>query len=137
MRGECGQGSASAANARQPPTRRILRVPKAYVVSDVTLNDAVGAYRELAAASITLHGGRYVVRGGEITVLEGDWRPKMPVIAEFSSRSAAEAWYRSTEYAQALAYRDAAPAEPRFFLFDYPWHGTGGCASDHTGAGNP
>jgi hypothetical protein len=74
MRGECGQGNASAANARQPPTRRILRVPKAYVVSDVTLlnNDAAGAYRELAAASITLHGGRYVVRGGEITVLEGD-----------------------------------------------------------------
>jgi uncharacterized protein (DUF1330 family) len=78
-----------------------------------------------------------VIRGGEITVLEGDWRPKMLVIAEFSGRSAAEARYRSTEYAQALAYVDAAPAEPRFFLFDYPWHGTGGCASDQTEAGNP
>jgi len=43
-----------------------------------------------------------------VTDLEGDWRPKMLVIAEFPSRAAAEAWYRSPEYARALAHRDAA-----------------------------
>jgi hypothetical protein len=36
MRGECGQGSAPATNARQPPTGRILRAPKAYVVAAIT-----------------------------------------------------------------------------------------------------
>jgi uncharacterized protein (DUF1330 family) len=83
---------------------------KAYVMSDVTVrdNDAVEAYREAAAASIARHGGRYVVRGGDLTVLEGQWRPRMLVIAEFPSLAAAEIWYRSPEYARALAYRDAA-----------------------------
>ena len=82
----------------------------AYIISDVTLKnaDAAKTYREAAAASIAHHGGRYVVRGGEVTVLEGDWRPTMLVIAEFPSREAAEAWYRSPEYARALEHRDAA-----------------------------
>jgi len=82
---------------------------KVYVISDVTLkdNDAAKSYREAAAASIAYHGRRYVVRGGDVTVLEGDWRPKMLVVAEFPSRAAAEAWYRSPEYARAVAHRDA------------------------------
>ncbi len=83
---------------------------KAYIISDVTLrnNDAAKAYREAAAAAIAHHGGRYVVRSGDVTVLEGDWRPNMLVIAEFPSRAVAEAWYRSAEYARALEHRDAA-----------------------------
>lgn len=74
-------------------TKGIALVAIVYVISDVTLrnNDAAKAYRELAAASIEQHGGRYVVRGGEITVLEGDWRPQMLVVAEFPSRAAADA----------------------------------------------
>jgi uncharacterized protein (DUF1330 family) len=85
-------------------------VPKAYIISDVSFKneDAAHAYRELAAASIEHHGGRYVVRGGEVSVLEGEWRPGMLVIAEFPSRDAAERWYRSAEYGKALAYGDAA-----------------------------
>jgi len=66
---------------------------RAYIISDVTLknNDAAKAYREAAAASIAYHGERYVVRGGEVTVLEGDWRPNMLVIVEFPNRAVAEA----------------------------------------------
>ncbi len=85
-------------------------MPKAYIISDVSLKDedAAHAYRELAAASIEHHGGCYVVRGGKVSVLEGEWRPRMLVIAEFPSRDAAERWYHSPEYGKALAYRDAA-----------------------------
>ena len=38
----------------------------AYVISDVATVDprALARYRELAATSITRHGGRYLVRGG-------------------------------------------------------------------------
>ncbi len=83
---------------------------KTYIISDVTFKDkeALSAYRELAAASIAHHGGHYVVRGGQVTVLEGDWRPSLLVIVEFPNRAAAENWYRSPEYAKAHAYRDAA-----------------------------
>jgi uncharacterized protein (DUF1330 family) len=43
----------------------------AYIISDVTIKEgaAIETYRQRAAASIAQHGGRYVVRGGEIEVL--------------------------------------------------------------------
>jgi uncharacterized protein (DUF1330 family) len=82
----------------------------AYVISDVTLRDAaaVEIYRARAAASIAQHGGRYIVRGGAIEVLEGEWTPRMIVIAEFPDMERARAWYRSPDYAAALEFRDQA-----------------------------
>jgi uncharacterized protein (DUF1330 family) len=83
---------------------------KSYIISDVAFRDehAVAAYRELAATSIAHYGGRYIVRGGRIIVLEGKWHPTILIVVEFPSRAVAEEWYRSPEYAKALAYRDAA-----------------------------
>ncbi len=82
----------------------------AYVISDVTARDpgAWQAYRTRAAASIARHGGRYLVRGGAVELLEGAWNPRLIVVVEFPSREQAQAWYRSPEYAEALAVRDMA-----------------------------
>jgi uncharacterized protein (DUF1330 family) len=82
----------------------------AYIISDVTIKDgaAIDIYRQRAAASIAQHGGRYIVRGGEIEVLEGAWRPRAIIIAEFPDMERARTWYRSAEYASALALRDEA-----------------------------
>ena len=68
---------------------------------------ALEAYRRLAAASIARHGGRYLARGGAMTVLEGEWRAGAVLLA-FPSVGAARAWYSSPDYAEALAHRDAA-----------------------------
>ena len=48
-----------------------------YVISDVTIRDrqAFEAYRTRAAASIAAHGGRYLIRGGDVETLEGDLLP--------------------------------------------------------------
>ena len=82
----------------------------AYLISDVTVRDAQAfqAYRARAAASIEQHGGRYLVRGGAIEGLEGSWGPTTIIVVEFPSIEAAHNWYRSPEYAVALAYRDDA-----------------------------
>jgi uncharacterized protein (DUF1330 family) len=40
-------------------------------------------------------GGRYLVRGGTHTVLEGDWKPTRLVIVEFPSIEAAQSFYMS------------------------------------------
>jgi len=82
----------------------------AYVISDVEIRDAaaIDTYRARAAASIVHHGGRYLIRGGAVEVLEGDWTPRAVVIAEFPDLERARAWYRSAEYASALAVRDEA-----------------------------
>jgi uncharacterized protein (DUF1330 family) len=80
------------------------------LISDVTARDAVTLeiYRARAATSIAAHGGRYLVRGGAVEVLEGKWSPRAIIIAEFPDMDAARAWYRSPDYASALEVRDQA-----------------------------
>jgi len=81
----------------------------AYIVSDLTIKDAeaIKEYRTRAAASIARHGGRYLVRGGAVERLEGDWQPNI-IVVEFPDSDAARRWYRSPEYAAALEVRDQA-----------------------------
>ena len=81
----------------------------AFVVSRVRMKPgrSLDEYRRLAAESIERHGGRYLVRGGEQQVLEGEWAPAT-VIVEFPTSEAARAWYASSDYAKALQYRDEA-----------------------------
>jgi uncharacterized protein (DUF1330 family) len=82
----------------------------AYVISDVSARDqaAFETYRTRAADSIARHGGRYVVRGGAIDALEGDWQPRTLVIVEFPDLESARRWYKSRDYAAALEVRDRA-----------------------------
>jgi uncharacterized protein (DUF1330 family) len=82
----------------------------AYIISDLKIRDAaaIETYRTRAAASIAQHGGRYLARSGPLEVLEGGWAPSSIVIVEFPDMERARAWYRSPEYAAALAVRDQA-----------------------------
>jgi len=82
----------------------------AYLISDVSIRDnqAFQVYRTRAAASIAKYGGRYLVRGGAIEPLEGTWSPGTIVVVEFPDVERARTWYRSPEYADALAVRDEA-----------------------------
>jgi uncharacterized protein (DUF1330 family) len=50
-------------------------------------------------------GGRYLVRGGKHTVMEGDWQPTRLVIFEFPSEAAALSFYDSPEYQPLKAIR--------------------------------
>jgi uncharacterized protein (DUF1330 family) len=82
----------------------------AYLVVDITVKDAAtyDQYRRLAPPSIALYGGRYLARGGETAVLEGDWKPTRLVILEFPTLEKAKAWWASPEYAEAKALRQRA-----------------------------
>ena len=57
----------------------------AYVLVDCDVTDPVRyeEYRRLAPVVIAKYGGRYLVRGGATTVLEGEWQPKRIVVLEF------------------------------------------------------
>jgi uncharacterized protein (DUF1330 family) len=82
----------------------------AYLISDVIVRDPVAfeIYRNRAAASIHAFGGRYLVRGGEISVMEGKRHPSALVIVEFPDAETAKRWYASRKYAAALEVRDRA-----------------------------
>jgi uncharacterized protein (DUF1330 family) len=77
-----------------------------YVIfhAEVTDPTAYGEFKRLAEVAIAKHGGRYLVRGGALEALEGDWLPRM-VLLEFESLEAGLAFYRSDEYGAARAVR--------------------------------
>jgi uncharacterized protein (DUF1330 family) len=79
----------------------------AYVVVDITVRDKAEyeRYKGPAAAAVAAYGGRYLVRGGNVQVLEGSWLPPRFVILEFPTAEAARAWWAASEYAPAKALR--------------------------------
>ena len=74
-------------------------------------------YKPKAAASIVAAGGRYLVRGGEVEVLEGEAPAGRTVVLEFSTMQAARAWYRSEEYNEIRKIREGA-ARVRMYIVD-------------------
>ena len=73
-----------------------------YVVADVRVTDEAG-FADFAAgvpASIERHGGKYIIRGGDPEVRQGDWAPPRFVVVEFDSVEAGRAWLDSESYAE-------------------------------------
>jgi len=82
----------------------------AYVIADVRQaldQEALVEYRRGNTEAVARHGGRFIVRGGEVQVLEGPWPHERVVIMEFDDAAAARAWYESDEYAPLKAMRQA------------------------------
>jgi uncharacterized protein (DUF1330 family) len=82
----------------------------AYVLGDITVTDPdrYADYTAHTEASLAPFGGRFVVRGGDHAVLEGDWRPGRLVVIEFPSAQAARDWYGSDAYRAILPIRQEA-----------------------------
>ena len=82
---------------------------RAYLVADVDVTDPDGyeRYKQLSSAAVDLYGGRFLVRGGPVEVLEGEVEPHRLVVIEFDSAEAVHRWYHSPEYAQARGVRQA------------------------------
>lgn len=81
----------------------------AYVIANVTIEDPVRYedYKRMVPGTLTAFGGRFIARGGQIEVLEGNWKPNRLVILEFPSVERARAWWNSPEYSEAKALRQA------------------------------
>jgi uncharacterized protein (DUF1330 family) len=61
-------------------------------------------YRKQVVATVEPFGGRFIARGGKLTV-EGQWQHPRTVIIEFPARDSAEAWYKSAEYQKIIGLR--------------------------------
>ena len=91
----------------------------AYVIVDVKINDPenYARYRPLVPATLEAYGGRFVVRGGALQSLEGDWAPERMVVMEFPSVEQARKWWNSPEYAPAKALRQRS-ADTRMLVVE-------------------
>lgn len=80
---------------------------KAYAIAylrDVDVNEQIAEYIERIDATLAPYGGRFLVHGGALTPLEGEWTGDL-VMVEFPDSTAAREWYDSPAYQAILRLR--------------------------------
>ncbi len=82
----------------------------AYIVVQIEITDpeTFETYRAQVPATLEPYGGEYIVRGGDMEILEGEWATPRCVILRFPDMDAAKAWHASAEYQGPKALRQAA-----------------------------
>lgn len=91
----------------------------AYLICRIHVTDPqrYDEYKKLTPAAIAKHGGRFVVRGGPVTTLEGPDEHDRVVVIEFPTMERAKAFWDGPEYATAKALRKSA-ATAQFILVE-------------------
>jgi uncharacterized protein (DUF1330 family) len=82
----------------------------AYIIVETDIHDPeqYERYKAASPGAVAAGGGKFVARGGELTVLEGDWNPNRIVILEFPDLESAKRFYDSEIYQEAKKLRDGA-----------------------------
>ena len=106
-----GGAGATAINAQQAKP-----VP-GYVVAEVEVNDTATFAKYAAAVPGTLapFNGKYMVRGGKVTAVEGDAPKQRFIVIAFDSVEKAQAWEDSPAYEAIKPIRHAS-AKSRVFI---------------------
>lgn len=73
---------------------------KAYVVGQLNIHHPEGyqAYSSQVLGTLSAFGGSFIVRGGDVTVFDGEPIGPRNVVIEFPSMQAAKDWYASQPY---------------------------------------
>lgn len=82
-----------------------------YMIAEVrnpTDKAKLDEYRRGNTEVVERHGGRFLVRGGDVQVIEGEWDPQRIVVMEFPDEAAARAWYDDPDYERLRALRQSA-----------------------------
>ena len=90
----------------------------AYIYANLEITDpaAYAAYRAEVPTVLAAHGGRFLVRGGAVTVLEGAAVPQRQVILEFPDMAHLRAFYDSPDYERLIAIRQSASTGTLFAI---------------------
>ncbi len=83
---------------------------------EITDSAKMAEYAERVRPITESFGGRYVVRGGTVDLVEGEWTPAWPVLIEFPSIDDARRWYTSPEYQPLKALRESAGTFSAVFI---------------------
>jgi uncharacterized protein (DUF1330 family) len=79
-----------------------------YFLLEIDVKDqaAYSEYLKVAPATVKQYGGKYLIRGGSVTPVEGGWNPKRLVLLEFPSVEQAKRWLDSPEYRKIAPIRE-------------------------------
>ena len=92
----------------------------AYVVARMTVHDVekMREYARLASAHTHRFGGKYLVRGGELTNLEGTICDGRIVVAQFPDKASAIAMFTDQDYCEVAKLRQAAATTHMLTVID-------------------
>lgn len=95
---------------------------KAYLVGQIRVTNpqAYAVYSEQVPKIIEAYGGKYLVRGGAVSVLEGQSQDGRHVVIEFPNREAVQAWYNSDAYQAILPHRTNNSTGTLLLINGYP-----------------
>ncbi len=71
---------------------------------EVDFGDDIIEYLQKIDATLAPYDGRFLVHGGNVTGIEGEWTGDV-VIVEFPDREAVRQWYESSGYQEILPLR--------------------------------
>jgi uncharacterized protein (DUF1330 family) len=79
----------------------------AFLIIEIVVNDpeVYAGYRKAVSSNLAAAAGTYLVRGGKVEVLEGNWHPDRMVVVRFDSADEARRWWNSPGYAELKAMR--------------------------------
>lgn len=82
----------------------------AYLLANIRVKDAAlfAEYRDKVAPLIAAHGGRYLIRGGAVSPVEGEPAFARVVVLEFPDMAKLRGFYDSADYAPLIALRQRA-----------------------------
>ena len=82
-------------------------MPAAYIIVDMQISnmEQYQQYMATAPAAVAAAGGEYLVRGGRLETMEGQWQPSRIAMLRFPSFDAAKAFYDGEMYRAARAKR--------------------------------
>lgn len=89
----------------------------AFVLVEVDIHnpEVYEEYKKLTPGSIKPFGGKFVIRGLPVQVMEGEWKHDRLVLLEFPNKDKALEWYNSDEYQKAKNIRQKASVA-NFFI---------------------
>ncbi len=79
-----------------------------YMIIDIEVRDAhlYARYVDGVRAVVEAHGGRYLVRGGAVKPVSGDWNPERVIVIEFESSEQVRRCFSSAEYLELAPLRE-------------------------------
>jgi uncharacterized protein (DUF1330 family) len=79
-----------------------------YMLIEIAVKDSEMyiRYIEKVLEIVERHGGRYLVRGGQVTPLSGNWNPERIVLIEFGNMEQLQRCFQSPEYLELAPLRE-------------------------------
>ena len=83
-----------------------------YMIAEMTIKDdkLYSDYVARVPEVIAKYGGRYLVRGGPVTPLSGNWHPERIIVIEFETLEDVRRCFASKEYRELAPIRERSAA---------------------------